>query len=148
MQMKQFSLLLLFFSFLATANAQGDQKPEEKLEFKQVEIDFGKIAQNKPVYDYFEIFNKSNQPVKISNVIASCGCTTPEWDKEAIEPGKSTKIKVGYNAASGGPFEKSITINYDDNQAKVVKIKGEVVKAPEGAAPPNASIQFLKKQLQ
>ena len=58
----------------------------------------------------------------------------------------SAKIKVGYNAAAEGPFEKFITVTYNTNQTKQIKIKGIVWKAPEGSAPANASIDFLKKQ--
>jgi hypothetical protein len=43
----------------------------------------------------------------ISNVKPSCGCTTPEFSQDPIMPGKSAKIKVGYNTANGG-FNKMI----------------------------------------
>ena len=56
------------------------------------------------------------------------------------------QIRVGYNAAAEGYFEKNITITYNSNQTKQIIIKGTVWKAPEGSAPANASIDFLKKQ--
>ena len=82
----------------------------------------------------------------ISNVQTSCGCTTPEWSKEPIAPGGTTKIKVGYNAAAEGNFEKYITLTYNQNLSKQLTIKGTVWKAPEGPAPGNASIQLLKQK--
>ncbi|MEK7225824.1 MAG: DUF1573 domain-containing protein, partial [Bacteroidota bacterium] len=82
----------------------------------------------------------------LDDVHASCGCTTPEWSREAIAPGATAKIKVGYNAAAEGFFEKPITITYNGNQSKQLKITGTVWKAPEGSAPANASIDLLKKQ--
>jgi hypothetical protein len=112
---------------------------------KQTEHDFGKIPQGKPVFYSFEIVNVSNEPLMLQNVQATCGCTTPEWSKEPIAPGATAIIKVGYNAAAEGPFEKPITITYKEGQTKVLKIKGTVWKAPEGSAPANASVQFLKK---
>lgn len=120
----------------------------EALELKQSEHDFGKIAQNKPVYYYFEVVNKGTSPLKLDNVSASCGCTTPEWSKDPIPAGGSQKIKVGYNAAAEGVFEKYITITYNGNVTKQVKIKGNVWKAPPASAPSNESIQFLKQQIQ
>ncbi|HNP54179.1 MAG TPA: DUF1573 domain-containing protein, partial [Ferruginibacter sp.] len=76
---------------------------------------------------------------------ASCGCTTPEWDKDAvIAPGASSKIKVGYNAAAEGPFTKFITITYNENQNKQISIKGEVWKTPASSAPENAGVSDLK----
>ena len=77
---------------------------------------------------------------------ASCGCTTPEWSRDPIAPGATAKIKVGYNAAAEGVFQKTITIIYNTTQSKIITIKGTVWKAPEGSAPANASVDFLKKQ--
>ena len=118
----------------------------EVLQIKETEHDFGKIPQGKPVYYFFEIVNTGTTPLKLDNVQASCGCTTPEWNHEAIAAGASDKIKVGYNAAAEGNFEKYITITYNGNQTKQIKIKGNVWKAPVGSAPANASVQILKQQ--
>ena len=123
-------------------------KAQEVLEVKQTAHDFGKIPQGKPAYHFFEIVNTGKEAIKLDNVVATCGCTTPEWSKDPIEPGQSQKIKVGYNAASEGPFEKYITISYNGNQSKQLSIKGNVWKAPLGSAPSNSSIQFLKQKFQ
>jgi len=139
------SLLRAQTSVQATANLQLSADP---LEIKTMEYDFGKIPQGKPVFFYFEIVNKSDMPLKLDNVQASCGCTTPEWNKEPIAAHGSDKIKVGYNAASEGSFEKPITITYNGNQTKQIKIKGTVWKAPAGSAPANQSVQFLNQQIQ
>lgn len=125
-----------------------DEKTAEMLVLKSAEFDFGKIPQNKPVYTVFEWVNSSLKPLKLDNVSADCGCTTPEWDREAVAPGATGKVKVGYNAAAAGYFEKYITLVYNGNQTKRIKIKGTVWKAPEGSAPSNSSIQFLKNQIQ
>lgn len=119
---------------------------EEVLTLKESEFDFAKIPQGKPVYHTFEIINTGKTPLKLDNVSATCGCTTPEWSRDEIAVGATAKIKVGYNAAAEGPFEKFITITYNTNQTKQIKIKGTVWKAPEGSAPANASIDLLKKQ--
>lgn len=110
--------------------------------------DFGQIPQGKPVYYFFEIVNKGNTPLKLENITASCGCTTPEWNREPIAAGGTDKIKVGYNAATEGPFDKFITVSYNSGQTKQIRIKGTVWKAPTGSAPSNTSMQFLKQQTQ
>jgi hypothetical protein len=119
---------------------------DDILKLKETEHDFSKIPQGKPVYYDFVIVNSGTTPLKLDNVSATCGCTTPEWNRDPIAPGASAKIKVGYNAAAEGFFEKYITITYNTNQTKQLKIKGTVWKAPEGSAPVNASVDFLKKQ--
>jgi hypothetical protein len=131
-----------------TIQAQTVAAPaEDVLNLKELEHDFGKIPQGKPVFYVFEIVNTGTLPLKLDNVQASCGCTTPEWSKEPIAAGATDKIKVGYNAANEGAFEKYITITYG-NQSKQLKIKGFVWKAPPGSAPSNQSVQFLKQQIQ
>ena len=83
--------------------------------------------------------------LRISNVQASCGCTTPEWDRSAIAPGPAQSvIKVGYNAATEGAFSKSVAINAN-GQEKIIVISGTVFKAPVTSRPLNASVTLLKK---
>jgi len=158
--MKHLITIICCFLFTFTAFAQTpndghnhEAKPAEPItpakvdliSFKELAHDFGKIPQGKPVYYNFEVVNDGKEPAKLENVSASCGCTTPEWNREAIAPGAKSLIKVGYNAVAEGPFKKYITVNYAGG-FKQIEISGEVWKAPEGAAPANASVQFLKKQ--
>jgi hypothetical protein len=128
-----------------TTSVAAKPVPENILVMKEAEFDFGKIPQGKPVTHIFAVSNKSNEILKISNVTASCGCTTPVWDKDKpVDPGTDTKITVGYNAAAEGPFTKQITISYNEGQVKVFTIKGEVWKTPAASAPENKSINDLK----
>ena len=118
---------------------------EETLSLTEVEYNFGKIPQGKPVTHSFEVTNIGKTPFKLDNVQASCGCTTPEWDKETvIAPGEKATITVGYNAAAEGPFTKPVTITYNGTQTKVMNIKGEVWKTPATSAPANTEVNELK----
>ncbi len=147
--MKKISITLLVMTFAVFSHAQAvAPSTEETLQMKETGYDFGKIPQGKPVYHVFELQNISNQSITILNVQTSCGCTTPEWSKEPIPAGGKTTVKVGFNAASEGSFEKYITILYNQNQTKQVKISGTVWKAPDGPAPLNASLQLLKQKNQ
>ena len=107
--------------------------------------DFGKIPQGKPVTYKFEITNIGKTSYKLDNVVAGCGCTTPQWDKEkVINAGDKSIITVGFNAAAEGPFTKPVTITYNGTQTKVITIKGEVWKTPAASAPANATLNELK----
>ncbi|MDB5201501.1 MAG: hypothetical protein JWQ27_910 [Ferruginibacter sp.] len=118
--------------------------PDEGLTLKEAEYNFGKIPQGKPVTHVFEVTNTGKTPFKLDNVQASCGCTTPEWDREAIiAPGATSKITVGYNAAAEGPFTKMITITYNGTQSKQFQIKGEVWATPAASAPSNEGLKNL-----
>lgn len=123
----------------------SEAKQPETLVMKEESFDFGKIPQGKPVTHIFEVSNSGKTPLKINNVQASCGCTTPEWEKDKDVPaGGSTRITVGYNAAAEGPFTKFITITYNDNLTKQFTIKGEVWKTPAASAPEKQGISELK----
>ncbi len=128
-----------------TAVSEVTKPVEDFLSVKEMEYDFGKIPQGKPVTHVFSVTNSGKIPFKLDNVQASCGCTTPVWDKEkVIAPGTSAEITVGYNAAAEGPFTKPVTITYNGTQSKVINIKGTVWKTPTESAPTNGAINELK----
>lgn len=136
-------------SKVAAPNAQMVSQPSipvESLLLKEGEYNFGKIPQGKPVTHVFEFTNTGNTPFSLDNVQASCGCTTPEWNKEVVAPGATAKITVGYNAANEGPFAKPVTITYNGNQTKQIIIKGEVWKTPVTSAPENSAVNSLKNE--
>ncbi len=155
--MKKFITLALISCAISAVHAQdgglvvkpADTKPApppvEALNLKETEFNFGKIPQGTPVTHIFEISNSSKDSLKITNVRASCGCTTPEWEKDKVlAPGTSSKITVGYNAAAEGPFTKPVTITYNGTQTKVIFIKGEVWRTPPASAPENKALGDLK----
>lgn len=129
--MKKILLLAALFSTAFTVSAQ--QKADEVIKVDMVKHDFGKIKQGTPVTTFFTVTNTSNKPIFIENATAGCGCTTPEFSKEPIAPNSTSKVKVGYNAAAMGHFDKDVSIKIAGyTEPKVIKITGEVV--PEVAA--------------
>lgn len=139
--------LVLILSFSAEAQIQNLKlsTAPDPVFFKEMVYDFGKISQGRPVTHNFEIVNSGVAPLTVENVITSCGCTTPIWDKEPVAPGKTTKINVGYNSVAEGDFEKTITVVYNGGQTKVLSIKGHVWKTPDGPAPVNSSVKLLNQ---
>ena len=138
------SISLYFGGFAQSPNATVSPKAEV-LQLKETTHDFGKIPQGRPATYTFQITNLSTEALRLEDVRASCGCTTPEWSKEPIAPGASSEIRVGYNAYAEGMFNKTVTIFYKDHQTKAITIKGEVYKAPVSSAPENSSVQLLKQ---
>ena len=127
------------------ANGTALPKSADVLELKESAHNFGKIPQGRPATYTFEIVNTGSTPLRLDNVHASCGCTTPEWSRDAIPPGATAQIKVGYNAYAEGSFNKTVTIVYNTNVTKTLTITGEVYKVPQTSAPENASVQLLKQ---
>jgi hypothetical protein len=153
--LKPFLLLSLFsicftFSTFAQKQKKNKKKPvialanQESVIFSEILYDFGKIPQGKPAEHLFFIENFGLDTLKIENVQTSCGCTTPEYSKDPVLQGKKTQLKVGYNAATEGYFEKSITVTYNGGQMKQLIIKGTVWKTPEQSAPGNQSLKVFQ----
>jgi hypothetical protein len=147
--MKTFIITLLSLAAFSLSNGQtsvtNNPGKADVLLVKENTHDFGKIPQGRPATFVFEVVNTGTVPLKLENVQASCGCTTPEWSKEDIQPGATSKINVGYNAYAEGAFEKTITIQYNQSQTKLLVIKGVVYKAPPSSAPENSSVKLLKQ---
>lgn len=147
--MKKLLLFVLLFSaaFAKAQTTPAANKPvPETISLKQLNYDFGKIPQGRPVTHVFEVTNIGTEPLRIENVQASCGCTTPEWSFEPVKPGATTSIKVGYNSAAEGQFQKAVTIIYNGGLTKTLQISGEVYKTAATSAPVNSSIALLKQK--
>ncbi|MFD2512532.1 DUF1573 domain-containing protein [Pontibacter locisalis] len=123
--MKTKLYFLFIFCLAFTANKAFSQA-EIKLE-KETH-DFGTIAEGTQASYEFKVKNVGNQPLIISAVQPSCGCTTPEWTREPIQPGKTGLIKAMYNSTGRpGPFHKSITVTTNAaTPTQVLYIKGDV----------------------
>ena len=104
------------------------------VEFNELNYDYGTIEQGGDGSHVFKFMNSGTEPLILSNVRSSCGCTIPEWPREPINAGESNDILVKYNTNRIGPFSKSITVYTNAQEEPIVlHIKGTVV-AKEGEA--------------
>lgn len=99
------------------------------LQFETDNHDFGNVPEGTMATYEFKFKNTGNQPVVIANVQASCGCTTPDWTKTPVLPGKTGIIRAMYNSAGRpGVFNKTVTVTSNAAEAsKVLSIKGSVL---------------------
>ncbi len=126
--------LLLLVAVLGLSSVSFGQA---KIEFmaKDNTIDYGTVSKDSDSgMRTFEFKNTGNQPLIITNVQSTCGCTVPSKPTEPIMPGKTGKIDVKYNMAPGA-IRKTITVesnavNYEGGRVPL-KIKGEVIVKQE-----------------
>jgi len=105
------SLLLAGVAFFAAAQEEGEPMTGPKILFTEKSHDFGEITQGEKVEHIFEFENIGNEPLILSDVRTTCGCTAPEWPKEPVRPGEKAKIKVVFNSAGKmGMQNKVITV--------------------------------------
>jgi len=122
---------ILLFMVAVSANAQAPDTTKV-IQFASLVHDYGTINQGSDGGCEFKFENKGKTPLQLNNVRASCGCTVPTWPREPILPGNTGVIKVMYNTASIGSFNKSITVDSNAKNASVVlQIKGNVVAKPQ-----------------
>lgn len=119
-----FSALSLIFTAALFA-----QKPDIK--FKESNYDFGTVAEEEgKISHVFEFTNTGTSDLILSNVQASCGCTTPQWSRDPLAPKATGTITVTYNTTGRpGPFTKTITVTSNADK-QVLIIKGTVT--PKG----------------
>ena len=131
--MKKFALICLFATLAFGVSAQDAEKKEvpangPKIRFEQMEHQYGTIQKGSDGNCEFTFWNDGNEPLILSNVKASCGCTTPSYTQKPVMPGETGTIKVHYNTNNLGGFSKTVTVtsNAVDNPRVVLRIKGNV----------------------
>ncbi len=118
-----FTLTLVFSAAVAQQKA--------KIVFDKLEHDFGSFKESDGVQTTsFAFTNKGDVPLVLTNVRASCGCTTPTWTREPVAPGATGKIEVSYDPKNRpGSFAKTVTVNSNaENATIVLNISGQVAQ--------------------
>lgn len=106
-----------------------------QMQFTKTSHDFGQVPEAGGEITYsFEFTNTGKAPVIITDVKSSCGCTTPEWTKQPVPPGKKGSVKAIFDPKDRpGIFDKEITVSTTTEQVKL-KISGEVLPKTKGTA--------------
>ena len=75
--------------------------------------DFGQIQPGDKVEYTYHFTNTGNEPLMITNVTVTCGCTTPKgWPHDPIEPGQKGELIVAFDSTGkpSGKIDKVITV--------------------------------------
>lgn len=117
----------------ATENATNDKIIESSDDAAQITFassiyEFGEVNEGEKVEHVFTFTNTGNSPLIISNVTASCGCTTPEYSTHPIAPNEEGNVKVVFDTQNQvGMQQKLITILSNAEPIRtVVQLKGQV----------------------
>jgi hypothetical protein len=81
------------------------------MSFENPTHDFGKVNAGEKVSYEFKFKNTGKSPLIISNALASCGCTVPDYPHTPIAPGQDGAISVIFDSAGkSGVQDKVITL--------------------------------------
>jgi len=124
---------LLFFvsALMILSSVTFGQQKTPTMSFTKVKHDFGNLKQEDgPAKVVFEFTNTGGQPITITNVKSSCGCTTPSWTRQPVPPGAKGTIEAVYNPANRpGHFSKTVTVTSNAaNSPIVLTITGNVLE--------------------
>lgn len=111
---------------------QAEEATQTTVEFPETQYEFGKTEEGSKVAHTFEVKNTGEEPLILTYVRASCGCTTPRWSREPIQPGETGSIDVVFNSSGKrGMQNKTITVvgNFQP-RPMVLRLRGEVVPKP------------------
>ncbi|MFN4083214.1 MAG: DUF1573 domain-containing protein [Bacteroidia bacterium] len=129
--MKRFLVAVALLNVFVTY-AQKKADGFGKIEFVTTKHNFGNINETAgKVYCTFEFVNVGSAPVKITNIVTGCGCTTADYTKDEVPPGGKGFITAGFDPKGRqGPFDKLITIeSTGSTRAQTVSIAGNVIPA-------------------
>ncbi|MEN6456504.1 MAG: DUF1573 domain-containing protein [Prolixibacteraceae bacterium] len=120
----------IILAVLMAPGGLSGQKTAEPLSFKEKVCDFGQILEkNGKVSHTFVFENTSPVPVLIDETGSGCGCTTHDYPKEPVLPGRTGKITITYNPAyRPGFFSKEIVV-YSNSRKNLNRlwVKGTVI---------------------
>ncbi len=103
------------------------------IEFVETTHDFGKVKEGEKVVHVYEFKNTGDADLLLQKVRASCGCTTPKYDKQPVRPGKIGHIEVAFNTKGRpGMQRKNVTVTTNtEPPATVLSFTCEVIPSEE-----------------
>lgn len=111
---------------------QAEELAKTAVNWAGEEYNYGEVPSGTKVTHQFRFTNTGSEPLTLTRVKASCGCTTPSYSKEPVAPGAEGYIDVAFNTTGkSGRQTKTVTVtgNFEGSITKVLKITGEVTKA-------------------
>jgi len=111
---------------------KAESSARTTVQWASQEFNYGSVPSGTKVTHQFRFTNTGNEPLVLTRVKASCGCTTPSYSTEPIAPGEDGYIDVAFNTTGKqGVQNKSVTVtgNFEGNTTQMLRISGEVTPA-------------------
>lgn len=138
---------LLFFSLIVLLGSFKNSSLQPRIEFEETEFNFGTMAENSDVSHVFVFTNKGTSPLIVSDVVKTCGCTTPEWTEKPVAPGQKGFITLRFDSKRIGVFNKGVTVKCNDPENPVITLKiSGTIEAKSGTAPLKPENKSIPKE--
>lgn len=120
--MKNFIFILCFICHYQAVLSQPEIRFEDKTR------KFDKTKAGEILYFEYLFVNTGNQPLLITEVKVSCGCTKPDFPAEPINPSGTGIIKVSFDTKGKIGYQDRIleVISNAKNSPEKIRFKGTV----------------------
>ena len=99
---------------------QVKNMPKTQIEFAEPMHDFGTIKEGVQAKHAYTFKNTGDAPLLISDVMASCGCTVPQFSKQPVMPNEIGTIDIVFDSKGRvGPSEKHLIVISNAEAPKV-----------------------------
>jgi hypothetical protein len=92
------------------------------LTFDTLVYDFGTIIEGEQVVCYFDYRNGGGEELLIKSVDATCGCTTPQWNREPLGPGEKESLEVIFDASGRSGVQRKVVTVTSNATNQVVRL--------------------------
>jgi hypothetical protein len=135
--MKKIGLISIFFLLAVVASrcGNGTQSNSGKslagasdtgiaiITFKELEHDFGKVAEGEKVGFVFNFENTGTGNLVIQAASTTCGCTVPRYDTKPISPGRDGEMEVIFDTSGRSGVQTKIVTVKSNASVPVVMLK-------------------------
>ncbi len=122
------AVITCWLAFAAPAS-EWASVPLTTVEIPKDSVDLQTLHYDEQPEVCFTLRNTGSHPLIIRDIVTTCGCTSPRWDKRPVLPGKTTEIKVTFKPNSLGRFNKTIQVLCNtSSKLHELKLYGDVIE--------------------
>jgi thiol-disulfide isomerase/thioredoxin len=110
------------------AAPRAEQAAANALRVEPATLDMGDLVPEVPVVKRVKLTNTGTKPLKVTNAVADCSCTTPTWPSEPIAPGATVETDITMKAGpkQGVTLTKRVTFTVEGGELAFLNVVGKV----------------------
>ncbi len=121
-------MMEFLFSFLIIFQFHYLSFSQPEIKFVKKTIKFEKTVAGEILHFDFPFINQGNEPLIISEVKVTCGCTSPEFPDKPVAPLEKGVIKVNFDTKGKRGYQDRIleVLSNAKNSPEKIRFKGVV----------------------
>ena len=122
------SAITIWFIF-SSKSKNFSNAPLTTLEIVKDTVNLKTIRYDEHPQITFTLKNTGSHPLFIKDVLTTCGCIKPQWEKRPVLPGQTREIIFNFKPNSLGFFHKTIHVSCNtETKLHALKLKGFVIE--------------------